>query len=208
MPTDPTPGPGERVPDRSGAGAPSADRPEFPTGYGVPPTTDGVLMWQAVESELVAARHYWLASTRPDGRPHVVPRWGVWVDDRFYYDGAPTTRHSRNVERNPAAVLHLESGSRVVIVEGSSYASHADPAGLGLRLSAAFGKYHDQDYRPEADAWAGPDGGGLRVLVPRTALAWFTFPADATRFRFPPRRPPAPDLLGRALGPELPGSSS
>ena len=163
---------------------PSADRPDFPDGYGLPESTDGLLTWADVEPKLVAAKHYWLASVRPDGRPHSVPRWGVWLDGRFYYDGAPTTRHTRNTEANPHVTLTLESGTDVVIVEGRSTATRADPATLGARLAEAFAKYHGDDYHPEADAWSGADGGGLRQIVPERALAWTSFPADCTRFRF------------------------
>lgn len=132
----------------------------------------------------MASEHYWLATVRPDGRPHVVPRWGVWLDDRFYYDGAPTTRHALNLRTNPHCTLNLENGKESVVVEGTSAASRADADGLGERLSAAFAKYHAYDYKPEPDAWAGEGGGGLRLLTPTIALAWFSFPTDATRFTF------------------------
>ncbi len=163
---------------------PQVDRPLMPEGYGVPPEVEGTLTWAAVQDRLVAATHYWLASVRPDGRPHVVPRWGVWLDGRFWYDGAPTTVHARNLSSKPACSLHLESGTEAVIVDGESRPTRADADDFGARLSAAFAKYHDLGYRPGSDAWAGEEGGGLRVLTPRTALAWFAFPADATRFRF------------------------
>lgn len=163
---------------------PTSERPALPDGYGLPSTTDGLLGWAQVEAELVAAVTYWLASVRPDGRPHVVPRWGVWLEGRFYYDGAPTTRHTRNAEANPAVTLNLESGTRAVIVEGQSHATRAAEDDLGARLAAAFGKYHDLGYSPGADSWAGADGGGLRVITPKRALAWFQFPTDCTRFRF------------------------
>lgn len=156
----------------------------MPEGYGIPQTPVGVLTWTAVEAELVAAQHYWLTSVRADGRPHVVPRWGVWLRGAFHYDGAPSTVHARNASANPAVTLNLESGSRVVIVEGTSTAGRADPDTLGVELAEAFGKYADAGYRPEADAWAGADGGGLRIITPHRALAWFDFPHDCTRFRF------------------------
>jgi hypothetical protein len=156
----------------------------MPDGYGLPTNTEGMLAWADVEARLVAATSYWLATVRPDGRPHVVPRWGVWVDGQFWYDGAPTTVHVRNLQANPACSLHLESGTEVVIVEGTSRAARAPARTLGAQISAAFSKYHDQGYSPEADAWAGDDGGGLRVLTPQRAMAWFSFPTDATRFHF------------------------
>ena len=64
--------------------------------------------------------------------------------------------------------------------------ARAPAESLGARLAQAFGKYHALGYSPAADAWAGEGGGGLRVLVPRQALAWFSFPGDATRFTFAP----------------------
>ena len=163
---------------------PRADRPLMPDGYGLPSSTEGMLAWADVEARLVAATSYWLATVRPDGRPHVVPRWGVWLDGRFWYDGAPTTVHVRNLSANPACSLNLESGNEVVIVEGQSLPARAPADALGARISEAFAKYHDLGYRPAADAWAGENGGGLRVLTPQRALAWFTFPTDATRFHF------------------------
>lgn len=155
----------------------------MPDGYGIPTSTEGLLDWATVEDRLRASRHYWLASVRPDGTPHSVPRWGVWVQGRFWYDGAPTTRHARNLRTHPAVTLTLESGTEVVIVEGVSEPTRADADGLGARLAEAFGKYHPQ-YQPGPDSWADSDGGGLRVVTPHRALAWFDFPADCTRFTF------------------------
>lgn len=80
--------------------------------------------------------------------------------------------------------LTLESGTEVVIVEGDSHAARAEPHDLGARLAAAFGKYAASGYSPAPDSWSGPDGGGLRVIVPRRVLAWFDFPTDCTRFTF------------------------
>lgn len=164
---------------------PKSSRPAFPEGYGLPETDEGLLEWATVEERLVAAENYWLSSVRPDGRPHTIPRWGVWVDQRFYYDGSPTTRHARNLSHNPACTLNLEDGKEAVVLEGRSLPTRADTDGLGARLSAAFAKYHALGYEPGPDSWSGEDGGGLRVFTPTTALAWFSFPIDATRFTFP-----------------------
>jgi hypothetical protein len=164
---------------------PSIDRPELPDGYGVPEDEHGVLEWSVVEARLEASLHYWLATTRPDGRPHVVPRWGVWIDGRFWYDGSVETVHVRNLHLNPACVLHLEDGKRAVIVEGRSDAAPAPGPLLGERLATEItAKYGYAGYSPQPDSWEGPDSGGLRVFTPAKAMAWFNFPADVTRFRF------------------------
>lgn len=161
------------------------DRPELPEGYGTPADDQGLLRWPVVEQRLRDAVHYWLASTRPDGRPHVVPRWGIWLDDRFYYDGSPQTVHVQNLQHNSACAVHVGEGADAIIVEGHSRAS--DPVGeeLGERISLEMNrKYSTLGYTTTSQSWSGADAGGLRVLHPSKALAWFDFPADVTRFRF------------------------
>lgn len=165
--------------------SPRIDRPDMPDGYGVPEEVSGTLGWEAVEARLRESQHYWMSTTRPDGRPHVVPRWGVWLESRFWYDGSPATVHSKNVRANQACTLHLESGAEVVILEGAS--RPAEPPGLdrGGRIAREFRrKYADHGYSPADDAWEGTDAGGLMVFTPIKALAWFEFPTDVTRFRF------------------------
>lgn len=164
---------------------PTIDRPQMPEGYGVPESADGLIQWSAVEERLAGATQYWMATTRPDGRPHVVPRWGAWLDGSLWYDGSPDTVHVQNLLANPACVLHLEDGWEAVIVEGT--ATPASPPGLelGARIAAAFtAKYGEKGYSPEPDAWEGDNAGGLCRFTPAKAMAWFDFPTDVTRFRF------------------------
>lgn len=164
---------------------PSRSRPQIPSGYGVPDTDEEVLEWADVEQRLRTSTDYWMATTRPDGRPHVVPRWGVWMDTRFWYDGAIDTVHVTNLSKNSACVLHLEDGRQAVIVEGLSEAAAPPGLELGGRLAAEMSaKYASLGYSPTPDAWEGSDAGGLRVLAPDKAMAWFDFPKDVTRFRF------------------------
>lgn len=168
------------------ADRPRADRPLVPDGYGVPETTDGLRPWWEVEARLREDRVVWLATVRPDGRPHVVPRWGAWLDGAWWYDGSPDTVHVRNLRGDPRCVLHLPDGDDVVVLEGrASPVPQAPPLDLRKRLSAEMGRrYGPQGYAPEPDAWTGAEAGGLCVFRADKALTWSSFPADATRFRF------------------------
>lgn len=107
------------------------------------------------------------------------------MDDRFWYDGSPQTRHARNLATNPACALHLESGTTVTIVEGSSRPSDPISGDLGERLSAEYSrKYKRLGYEPGADAWSGEAAGGMCVLTPEKGIAWSRFPDDMTRYAF------------------------
>jgi nitroimidazol reductase NimA-like FMN-containing flavoprotein (pyridoxamine 5'-phosphate oxidase superfamily) len=163
---------------------PVRSRPRLPTDYGVPAAEEGMVAWSWAVEQLERARNFWFSTTRPDGRPHAMPAWAVWLDDALYFEGSPETRRARNLAANPAIVVHLESGDQVVILEGDALeAGRPDPA-LAERLAAAFEASYGQshDYHPSATQW---DNGGLWVLRPRVAFGWTEFPNALTRWRFP-----------------------
>ena len=70
----------------------------------------------------------WLATVRPDGRPHLVPIWFVVDDGRWYICTAPDSVKARNLHANPKIALALEDGSNPHIVEGEARAVKPNPA--------------------------------------------------------------------------------
>ena len=87
------------------------------SGYGLAPLGGGneQISWEAVEEKLRKARNYWVSSTRPDGRPHAMPVWGLWLAGAFFFSTDPQSRKGRNLAVNPNVVVHLESGDDVTI---------------------------------------------------------------------------------------------
>jgi len=98
--------------------SPEPQRPYFGKTYGIDPSQEGLLPWSWVSEQMASSRNYWIGSTRPDGRPHVAPVWGVWMDGVLYFSTDRSSRKSRNLAVNPQVVVHLESGDEVVILEG------------------------------------------------------------------------------------------
>ena len=159
---------------------PHITRPQFPAGYLPHPTT--LLTWDSVAQRLAGARNYWLCTVRPDGRPHAIPLWAVWVGEHLYFDGSPETRHARNIAANPHICVHLESGDEAVIVEGVARPAPAPSPELAAQLARAYAaKYAASGYAPEPTQW---DRGGLYVISPRVVLAWTKFVEDPTKFVF------------------------
>ena len=152
---------------------PPASRPHVP-GYGIqgPGAGDGLLPWSFVSERMAAARNYWVHTTRPDGRAHAAPVWGLWHEGRFYFSTGAASRKGRNIAANPHVVVHLESGDEVVIFEGRVELVE-DKA-----LLAALDKAYKEKY-------GFPLSGGFR-LAPETAFAWreHDFPTSATRWQF------------------------
>jgi nitroimidazol reductase NimA-like FMN-containing flavoprotein (pyridoxamine 5'-phosphate oxidase superfamily) len=162
---------------------PRPERPGIPKGYGIPDTIEGTREWGWARDRLEGTVNYWVATVRPNGRPHVHPIWGVWLDDRFYFEGGRDTRWARNIATNPAVVVHVARGDDVVIVHGTAEETVDPDPELEGRLIEAFGaKYQAKyDYTPQAGSWR---DGGLYAVSPSVVLAWGQFPKDVTRFRF------------------------
>ncbi len=155
-------------------------RPLFPKGYADSPAS--FLTWDWVSAQLTESKHYWLCTVRADGRPHVVPRWGVFLDNRFWYDGSPETRHAKNLTTNSNVALHLESGEKAIIMEGASQAAQRPTPEFAQRLAKAIGeKYTALGYSPEPTQW---DEGGLFVFTPQQCIAWSVFYENPTKFIF------------------------
>lgn len=156
---------------------PEVSRPQAPPSYPFGKNLAPMLPWSHVVERLETARYYWLATMRPDGRPHVTPLWGVWVEEALYLDGPPTAHWARNLAVNPAISVHLESGDDVVILEGMVEDLTTDPE-LGSRIVDAwntkYGRLHPD-----------PAGSGILRLRPGTARAWSNESlGDGTRWRF------------------------
>lgn len=156
-------------------------RPVLPDGYGVPQDNETLLPWDYVNSRMAKARNYWIITANPKGAPAAAPVWGVWLDDKLYFDGAPTTRRGRNIMSNPHTLVHLESGDEVVILEGQTeILQDAPERALAERVASEYSqKYADQGYSPKPDQW---DQGGLFIFTPAKALGWSKFPEDMTRW--------------------------
>lgn len=160
---------------------PRATRPRLPASYGVDPMAPATAVpWSAVAERLASARNYWVVTTRPDGRPHAAPVWGLWLDGRFLFATDRAARKARNLAARLEMLVHLESGDDVVIVEGP--AEEVSDRALLARFAEVYeAKY---DLRPDVESPTGV----VYALQPRVAHSWqeSDFPTAATRWEFAP----------------------
>ena len=101
--------------------------PEHAQGLVGDPST--ATSWDLARERLVkhpeTGHHSWMATARPDGRPHLMPVLTFWFDDALHFVVGEGTRKGRNLTANRYCVIGTESTelpSLDVIVEG-----HAEP---------------------------------------------------------------------------------
>jgi len=153
------------------------------------------LLWSRALKQLEAgtAASYWLATTKPDGRPHVAVVGALWVDGKIYFTSGTRTRKGRNLAANPACVFSVSLAGIDLVVEGSAvritdrptllrlaqrYAAQGWPA--SVRGEALTAKYSAPS--------AGPPPWNLYLVRPTTAFGVATAePWGATRWQFETR---------------------
>ncbi len=71
-----------------------------------------------VERRLQTEQNLWLATVRPDGSPHLVPIWFIWLAGKIYLCTRAGSVKVHNLKRNPHVSIALEDGSQPIVIEG------------------------------------------------------------------------------------------
>lgn len=166
---------------------PSAELGAFSSDGAVPAE------WAQARTDLENAPLYWLSTVRPDGRPHVTPLLGVWLNGAVYFCTGPAERKAKNLAEQPHCVLTTgrnDLDGLDIVVEGEAR-KVSDSAELGRVADAYESKYGARLTAPEG-TWFGL-GDSIRrdaVLLYRVrASTSFGFGKgehfSQTRWRFP-----------------------
>jgi Pyridoxamine 5'-phosphate oxidase len=111
-------------------------------GYGLLPAEEGtgLLPWSWAEQRLTESHDYWVATAWPDARPHLMPVWGVWLDDALWFSSAPESRKARNLHADPRCTLATDNAFEPVVLEGRAQLL-TDSAAVESFANASIAKY-------------------------------------------------------------------
>jgi nitroimidazol reductase NimA-like FMN-containing flavoprotein (pyridoxamine 5'-phosphate oxidase superfamily) len=155
-------------------------------GYGIVDANSGkgLLPWSWAVERLSKARNYLLSTTRPDGRPHCMPVWGVWLDGMFVFSTGSRSRKAQNLATNPYCVICPErieeaaSPEEAVVLEG--VAERTTDLALFREFAAAYKTKYDWDIET-MDQTESP----MLVVKPRVVFGLSSgLPEIATRWTF------------------------
>lgn len=154
--------------------------------YGAKP-----IAWSRALKQLESgAGTYWLATTRPDGRPHSAGTGALWVDGKIYFVSGAHTRKSRNLATNPSCVFSVALTGIDLVLEGRAIRVTDRPTLLRLaKRYAAQGWPTSVSGDAFTAAYSAPSAGpppwNLYVVRPTTVFGVATAdPPGATRWRF------------------------
>jgi len=156
------------------ANQPRSERPFMP-GYGISESEAGILPWSWAVERLNRSQNFWLSTTRPDGRPHSMAVWAVWLSGGLYFSTGESTTKSRNLARRADCVVTTDQAAEPVVIEGRAERVAAD---LSEVLSAYVEKY----------GMAYPGDSAVYRIEPVVAFGFLEeasrFPSSATRWVF------------------------
>jgi PPOX class probable F420-dependent enzyme len=149
-------------------------------GYGFEDVKDpgAKLPWSHVDDLLVKARTYWIASVRPDGRPHLAPVWGVWANELIFETSSESVK-ARNLGAEPRCSFHIDHVEAGVIVEGTAEATQDEA------IVRAFAESYVVKYERGVDQYLERPVSIVFRLVPRVAYSFREYLGQtATRWEF------------------------
>lgn len=84
--------------------------------------------WSDALDRLDGSGTYWLATVRPDGRPHLVPVPAVWVGGTVHFCAGPGTGKVRNLTHSPDCAISVGGDGLDLVVEGQAVQVTDEPA--------------------------------------------------------------------------------
>lgn len=145
---------------------------------------------EALGSKPVGNGTAFLATVRPDGRPHLAGVGALWAEDKMWIVSGPGTRKSQNLAANPECSIGLSFAGMDLVIEGRAERV-TDDATLE-RIAARYGddgwpaRVEDGAFTYDYSApSAGPPPWYVYAITPRTVYGVLAeAPGGATRWQF------------------------
>jgi hypothetical protein len=146
-------------------------------GYGISQDERALRPFSWAERILREGHNYWVGTVRPDGRPHVMPVWGVWDGSALWFSTAAESRKAKNLAARRDCTVATEVGSAAVVLEGQASRS------ISSALPAEVARLYLDKYRESVP----PESPVFRV-APRVVFGFSEatgeFTETATRWLF------------------------
>ena len=145
---------------------------------------EAITPWAATRERPAKADSYWLATGRPDGRPHLVPVLALWQDGALYFCASPASRKGRNLASNSYCVIASDGHDSDLVVEGDA-AKMSDEVTLNRVADLCASKYDWYVAVRDGAPTAGPPPYQVYEVTPTLVFAFGKDESfSPTRWRF------------------------
>lgn len=153
-------------------------------GYGILPADQGggLLPWAWALARIEESSDFWVATVRPDGRPHLSPVWAVWDGDALWFSAAPRSAKMRNIRAGSGVSVSTEDPENPVVLDG--IVELVTDAERLLRFVDVMNRKYHTDYPVELFA---PEHAAVGRVRPERAIGLRSsdFEGSPTRWTFP-----------------------
>ena len=151
----------------------------------------GPTPWEDAVGALERAELYWITTVRADGRPHVTPLVGVFVDGAVHFSTGLNEQKARNLEHHDEVAITTGTNTWAqgldVVVEGR--AARVRDGDALQRLADAFDEKYGSvwHFDVDGDMFVAVDHGRAAVfrVEPAKVLAFAKAPHAQTTYRHP-----------------------
>jgi len=162
---------------------PTPSRPYWPDFPAMPKDpTQGLKPWSWALERLEKSHNYWIATTRPGGRPHLMVVWGVWWEDAFWFSTGPNTRKAKNIIAHTYCSIGTERADEAVILEGIP--QEIKDRAVWKHFATVYNEKYGGDVEPMLTA----SSGNVYRVEPQTAFGQdehaANFAESVTRWHF------------------------
>lgn len=162
---------------------PKASHPYWPDALGKTNSSDSLKPWTWAVERLESSHNYWIATSRPDGQPHLMVIWGIWWQDSFWFSTGLRTRKAKNLAANPRCSIGTEKADEAVILEGAAHP--ISDRTVWKQLIEIYNRKYGGDLGPLLES----SGSGVYRVVPQTVFGQdenaANFTEAVTRWTFP-----------------------
>jgi Pyridoxamine 5'-phosphate oxidase len=162
---------------------PQASHPHWPDALSKSASSDSLKSWSWAVERLEKSHNYWIATSRPDGQPHLMVVWGIWWQDSFWFSTGSRTRKARNLAANPRCAVGTEKADEAVILEGT--AREISDRAVWKQLIEIYNRKYGGDLGPLLES----SGSFVYRVVPQTVFGQDehaeNFADAVTRWTFP-----------------------
>ena len=166
--------------------ADSTVKSEFPVilGYKRIKEKKNLLSWSWAENQLNDSKNYWLCTISRSLIPHIMPVWGIWFENNFYFSTSDLSKKARNLSEMKNCSVSTEYPNNPLILEGTG--KKINNLDLLRKICEKYNQKYNWSFKVKNGETVDEFGnkGPFFEVKPKKLIGWIEFPKSMTKWTF------------------------